>query len=178
MRPAISRTRDSLEVRLEALRVLGAELAADTCRGCGRPSVRRESRSPTKQEGAARTAGAADDHRAAEVAAGRVVEHASIVRDLREGEKQEAHVHALHDRAEPRHGSADAHPLEGKTMNAPGGQSRENSGCTVTLRDSLLTMKLYSQIGVSRRRNSPYFLYRSYVTCGCARQLSRWARAS
>ena len=25
-------------------------------------------------------------------------------------------------------------------------------------------MKLYSQMGVSSRRNSPYFLYRSYVT--------------
>lgn len=26
-------------------------------------------------------------------------------------------------------------------------------------------MKLYSQIGVSSSRNSPYFLYKSYVTC-------------
>jgi hypothetical protein len=26
-------------------------------------------------------------------------------------------------------------------------------------------MKLYSQMGVSSSRNSPYFLYRSYVTC-------------
>ena len=32
-------------------------------------------------------------------------------------------------------------------------------------------MKLYSQMGVSSSRNSPYFLYKSYVTCGA----SRWA---
>ena len=33
------------------------------------------------------------------------------------------------------------------------------------------TMKLYSQMGVSSSRNSPYFLYKSYVTCGAG----RWA---
>lgn len=62
-------------------------------------------------EGAARTAGAANDHRAAEVAARCVMKHASVVRDLGEREEEEAHVHALDNRAQPSHGSADAHPL-------------------------------------------------------------------
>ena len=34
-----------------------------------------------------------------------------------------------------------------------------------------LTMKLYSQMGVSSSRNSPYFLYKSYVTCGAGRRV-------
>jgi hypothetical protein len=35
-------------------------------------------------------------------------------------------------------------------------------------------MKLYSQMGVSSSRNSPYFLYKSYVTCGTGRWQCEW----
>ena len=43
---------------------------------------------------------------------GRVVQHADVVGDLVEGEKQEAHVHALHNRPQARHGSTYAHAHE------------------------------------------------------------------
>jgi hypothetical protein len=39
------------------------------------------------------------------------VQHACIVRDLAERQQQKAHVHALHDGAQPSHGCADAHAL-------------------------------------------------------------------
>lgn len=97
------------------------------------------------------------------------MKHASVVRDLGEGEEEEAHVHALHNRAEAGHSRADAHPLrENEKQWASGMRSADCCVVDVLRRQmssKCLTMKLYSQIGVSRRRNSPYFLYRSYVTC-------------
>ena len=68
-----------------------------------------------------RTSGAAHDHGHLEVAAGGVVEHARVIRDLAESEQQETHVHALDDRAQARHGGAHAHALA--SSDAQGGSA-------------------------------------------------------
>jgi len=86
------------------------------------------------------------------------VQHARIVGDLAEGEQQEAHVHALHNGPQPRHRRTHTHALRDRVSEA---RTEAELGHT---------MKLYSQMGVSSSRNSPYFLYRSYVTCGRAQE--------
>ena len=76
-----------MEIGLEALAVLGSELTAHTARP---PHHRRNG----------------------VVAATGVAEHSHVVGDLVEGEQQEAHVHALHDRAQARHRRTDRHARE------------------------------------------------------------------
>ena len=47
-----------------------------------------------------------------EVAAGGIAQHASVVGDLVKGQQQKAHVHALDDRAQTRHGGPYGHASE------------------------------------------------------------------
>ena len=163
------RTRNGLEVRLEALRVLRAQLATDAWQGGGDVGVRGPVRVHARRVRASRrTSRAADDHGHLEVAAGGVVKHARVVGDLAEGEQQEAHVHALDDRAQARHGGADAHALRVARSRQKVRPQRRGVGGKGASR--VRTMKLYSQMGVSSSRNSPYFLYRSYVTCFTGRR--------
>ena len=79
---------DGLEVGLKALRVLGTELAANAT-------------------------WATNDNRDLELPARGVVEHPTVIGDLIIGEEKETHVHAFDDRAEARHGGANAHASEG-----------------------------------------------------------------
>lgn len=43
------------------------------------------------------------------------MQHACIVADLTERKQEEAHVHALHNRAQPSHGGAYTHALQSVT---------------------------------------------------------------
>ena len=46
------------------------------------------------------------------------MQHAGVVADLAEGQQQEAHVHALHNRAQASHGRADTHALSSAAWQA------------------------------------------------------------
>jgi hypothetical protein len=63
------------------------------------------------------------------LAAGRVVEHATVVGDLIEGKQEESHVHALHDGTEASHRCSDTHAHE-PVLCAP--TTGQQSGSLVT----------------------------------------------
>lgn len=100
----------------------------------------------------ANAAGAADDHGHLELATRGVVQHAAVVGDLVECQEQEAHVHALDNGAQAGHGCTHTHAHEaifcccGRDALADGAPSTH-----------------VPQMGVSRTRMSPYFLYRPSV---------------
>mmetsp|Transcript_20586 Transcript_20586/g.36725 ORF Transcript_20586/g.36725 Transcript_20586/m.36725 type:complete len:398 (-) Transcript_20586:32-1225(-) len=78
---------DGLEVRLQTLRMLSAQLLANTAR-------------------------ATDNNGDLELATRGVVKHTAVVRDLVEGEEQEPHVHALDNGPQSGHTGTNAHPRE------------------------------------------------------------------